>query len=172
MFEIYVLYYSIREMINTQETERIFMSKIEDVRRQMMQALKDRDMPRKETLSLLLSALKAKAIDKRADLTEEEENAVIMREIKQTQETLELAPADRTDLIEECRARIAVLSEFAPQMMSEDDVRAAIAQVLTTLGITAPTAKDKGIIMKTLMPLVKGKADGSLVNQLVGELLG
>ena len=148
------------------------MSKIETVRKAMMQALKEKDAPRKETLSLLLSALKNKAIDKRADLTEEEENAVVLREIKQTQETMDLAPADRADLIEECKARIAVLSEFAPQMMDEAAVAAEIDAVLAELGIEAPTVRDKDVIMKSLMPRVKGKADGAMVARLVGERLG
>ncbi|HIW73693.1 MAG TPA: GatB/YqeY domain-containing protein [Firmicutes bacterium] len=148
------------------------MSKIDVVRKAMMQALKDKDAPRKETLSLLLSALKNKAIDKRADLTEEEENAVVLREIKQTQETMDLSPADRTELIQECQARIAVLSEFAPPMMDEAAVRAEIDEVLAELGIGAPTPRDKGAVMKSLMPRVKGKADGSLVARLVGERLG
>ena len=148
------------------------MSKIDVVRKAMMQALKDKDAPRKETLSLLLSALKNKAIDKRADLTEEEENAVVLREIKQTQETMDLSPADRTELIQECQARIAVLSEFAPPMMDEASVRAEIDEVLAELGIGAPTPRDKGAVMKSLMPRVKGKADGSLVARLVGERLG
>lgn len=148
------------------------MSKIETVRKAMMQALKEKDAPRKETLSLLLSALKNKAIGKRADLTEEEENAVVLREIKQTQETMDLAPADRADLIEECKARIAVLSEFAPQMMDEAAVAAEIDAVLAELGIEAPTVRDKGAIMKSLMPRVKGKADGAMVARLVGERLG
>ena len=150
----------------------VCMSKIDVVRKAMMQALKDKDAPRKETLSLLLSALKNKAIDKRADLTEEEENAVVLREIKQTQETMDLSPADRTELIQECQARIAVLSEFAPPMMDEASVRAEIDEVLAELGIGAPTPRDKGAVMKSLMPRVKGKADGSLVARLVGERLG
>lgn len=75
------------------------MSKIDTVRAAMMQAMKDKDKARKDALSLLLSALKSKMIDKRADLTEEEENAVIFREIKQAQETLDTTPADRADII-------------------------------------------------------------------------
>ena len=92
------------------------MSKIDEVRSAMVAAMKARDKDRKDSLSALLSALKNKAIDKRADLTEEEENQVILKEIKQTQETLELTPPDRTDIIEECKSRIAVLQEFAPHM--------------------------------------------------------
>lgn len=146
------------------------MSKMDQVRAEMMAALKAKDKPRKEALSLLLSALKAKFIDKRADLTEEEENAVILREIKQAQETLDSAPADRTDIIDESRLRIAVYSEFAPRQMDEDEIREVIRQVLAEMNVEKPTAKEKGAIMKNLMPRVKGKADGGLVNRLVGEL--
>lgn len=133
--------------------------------------MKARDKDRKDSLSALLSALKNKAIDKRADLTEEEENQVILKEIKQTQETLELTPPDRTDIIEECKSRIAVLQEFAPHMMDEAEIRAVAAEVLAGLGIETPTAKDKGKIMKELMPRVKGKADGKLVNEVIASLL-
>ena len=147
------------------------MSKIDVVRKAMMDALKAGDKPRKEALSLLLSALKAKAIDKRADLTEDEENAVVYREIKEAKETLDTTPADRTDIIEECRLRIAVWSEFAPARMDEDAIRAVITETLAELGIAEPTAKDKGRLMKVLMPKLNGKAEGRLVNQLVGEVL-
>ena len=120
------------------------MSMIDKVRAEMVAAMKNKEKERKESLSMLLSALKNKAIDKRADLTEEEEYAVVKKEMKQTQETLDLAPADRTDIIEQCRARLAVLSEFAPEEMSEDAIRAVIQEVAASLGLENPTGKDKG----------------------------
>ena len=147
------------------------MSKIDEIRAEMVKAMKNKNKDRKETLSMLLAALKNKAIDKRADLTPEEEFEVVKKEIKQTKETMDLAPADRTDIIDQCKARLAVLSEFAPEEMSEDAIRAVIQEVITGLGIENPTGKDKGKIMKELMPKVKGKADGSLVNKIVGEML-
>ena len=143
------------------------MSKIEEVRSAMVAAMKAKDKDTKETLSALLAALKNKAIDKRADLTEEEEIQVIMKEIKQTKETLEMTPADRTDIIEECQKRLAVLEQYAPKLMDEAEIKEVIAGVLADLGIETPTAKDKGRIMKDLMPKVKGKADGKLVNQVL-----
>lgn len=143
------------------------MSKIDTVRAAMMQAMKDKDKPRKDALSLLLSALKAKMIDKRADLTEEEENAVIFHEIKQAQETIDTTPADRTEIIEEAKLRARVYAEFAPKLMDEEEIRAVIAETLAELQIEKPTAKEKGRIMKTLMPKVKGKADGGLVNRIL-----
>lgn len=147
------------------------MSKIDEVRKAMVTAMNAGDKERKESLSMLLSALKNKAIDKREDLTEAEENEVVLKEIKQTKETLELTPEDRTDLIEECTKRIAVYEEFAPKMLNEDEIKEVIQGVLTELEITVPTGKDKGRIMKVLMPKVKGIADGKLVNQVLASML-
>lgn len=146
------------------------MTKIDFVRAAMVTAMKAGEKGRKDALSALLSALKKAAIDKRADLTEEEENAVVLKEIKQLKETLEFTPADRTDIIDECNIRLQVLSEFAPQFMSEEEIRKVINEVLQKLGITTPETKDKGKIMKELMPLVKGKADGKVVNDIVASL--
>ena len=147
------------------------MSKIDEVRSAMVAAMKAKDKDTKETLSALLAALKNKAIDKRADLTEEEEIQVILKEIKQTKETLEMTPADRADIIDECKKRLAVLENYAPKMMDEAEIKEVIAAVLAKLEIETPTAKDKGRIMKELMPQVKGKADGSLVNQILMGML-
>lgn len=119
------------------------MSKIDTVRAAMMQAMKDKDKERKDALSLLLSALKSKQIDKRADLTEEEENAVIFREIKQAQETIDTTPADRVQTIEEAKLRMKVYGEFVPKLMDEDEIRAIIKEVLAELQIDQPTVKDK-----------------------------
>ena len=143
------------------------MNMTDNVRSAMVAAMKAGEKDTKESLSLLLSALKNKAIDKRADLTPEEEVQVVLKEIKQTKETLDLTPADRTEIIEECTKRIAVLEQFAPKMMGEDEIRAVIEETLKEAGIEAPTAKDKGKIMKVLMPKVKGKADGKLVNDIL-----
>ena len=147
------------------------MSKIDVVRKAMVEAMKAKDKERKDSLSILLSSLKNKAIDKREDLTEAEENEVVMKEIKQTKETMELAPADRQDIISECKARIAVLEEFAPKMLTKDEIKAIVEDVISGLGIEAPSMKDKGKVMKELMPRVKGVADGKEVNEVVGSIL-
>lgn len=147
------------------------MSKIDEIRAEMITAMKNKEKDRKETLSMVLAALKNKAIDKREDLTKIEEAEVIKKEIRQTKETLELAPADRTDIIEQCEKRLAVLKEFAPEEMSENAIRAAVKEAIASAGVENPTMREKGKVMKELMPKVKGKADGSLVNKIVGEML-
>ncbi len=147
------------------------MSMIDDVRSQMVAAMKNKEKDRKDALSMLLSALKNKAIDKREELTQAEEYEVVKKEIKQTKETMELAPEDRTDIKEACEKRLLVYQEFAPEEMSEDEIKAEVLAVLEALSITEPSAKDKGKVMKELMPRVKGRADGGLVNKIVGEML-
>mgnify|MGYP000226045907 FL=1 len=146
------------------------MSKIDAVRAAMVEAMKAKDKARKDSLSMLLSALKNAEINKREPLTEEEENAVVKKEIKQTQETYEMAPADREDIRSEAAARMAVYKEFAPVDMSVEQIREVIASVLSELGIGTPTAKDKGTIMKVLMPRVRGKADGKVVNETLASM--
>ena len=147
------------------------MSMADKVCSEMVAAMKNKEKDRKDALSMLLSALKNKAIDKREDLTEAEEFEVVKKEIKQTKETMELAPADREDIKEACEKRLAVYQEFAPEEMSEEAVLAEVKAVLAALAIDAPSMKDKGKVMKELMPRVKGRADGGMVNKIVGEVL-
>ena len=146
------------------------MSKIDVVRAAMMTAMKNKEKARKDALSMLLSVLKNAQIDKKEPLTEDEENAIVKKEIKQCQETIDTAPADRTDIKDEAAFRISVYKEFAPEDMSVEQIKEVIEEVLGELGIENPGAADKGKIMKVLMPKVKGKADGKLVNQTLASL--
>ena len=120
------------------------MSKIEEVRTAMYAAMKAKDKERKDALSMLLGALKAKAIDKREDLTEAEENSIIAKEIKQCKDTIEMSPADRTDIIDQCKLRIDVYEEFAPKQMSEDEIKASgrsrFRRTSSTRSLTASTS--------------------------------
>lgn len=147
------------------------MNKIDLIRQAMVAAMKTKDKGRKDSLSMLLGALKNAQIDKRSDLTEDEANAIIKKEIKQTQETFDTAPADRLDIRDEAAARLAVYKEFVPEDMSREQVVEIISRVLDELGIETPTPADKGSIMKVLMPLVKGKADGKMVNETLAGMM-
>ena len=143
------------------------MALIDQVRGEMMAALKEHNSEKKEALSALLSALKSKAIDKRGDLTAEEEIAVVQREVKQLKETMDTAPAGYEEVVETCRRKIEYYAVYLPKQMDEEEIKATIKSVLDSLGLEKPTAKEKGIIMKNLMPLTKGKADGKLVNEIL-----
>ena len=143
------------------------MAMMDNVRAGMMAAMKEKDKLKKDALSALLSALKSKAIDNRGELSEEDAIAVVSREIKQLKETMETAPEGYENVKEECKAKIEILSAFMPKQMDEAEIKEVIAGVLAQLGLEKPEAKQKGIIMKNLMPLVKGKADGKLVNDIL-----
>ena len=143
------------------------MAMMDDVRAGMMAAMKEKDKIKKDALSALLSALKSKAIDNRGELSEDDAIAVVSREIKQLKETMDTAPAGYEAVKEECAAKIEILSAFMPKQLSEEEIRETIKGVLAQLGLEKPEAKQKGIIMKNLMPLVKGKADGKLVNEIL-----
>ena len=143
------------------------MALIDQVRSEMMAAMKEKNTVKKEALSALLAALKSKAIDKRADLTPEEEVAVVQREVKQLKETMDTAPAGYEAVVEECKQKLEFYTVYLPKQMDEEEIKATIKSVLESLGIEAPTVKEKGIIMKNLMPLTKGKADGKLVNDIL-----
>ena len=139
------------------------MSKVDIVRAAMVQAMKDKNKERKDALSMLLSVLKNAEIDKRSPLTEDEENAIVKKEIKQCQETHDTAPI-------EAALRISIYKEFAPEDMSVEQITEVIRSVLAELGIEKPAPEDKGKIMKVLMPKVKGKADGKLVNETLAKM--
>ena len=95
----------------------------------------------------------------------------MLKMCKQIQETLDSCPPFRVDIKNQACYELAVLSAYAPTQMSTDEVKSVIQDVLTELGIEKPTPRDKGKIMKILMPRVKGKADGNLVNDILAEMM-
>lgn len=145
--------------------------KTEIVRNEMIKAMKNKDKRRKDALSMLLTALKNAEIDAKGALDETNENVVIKKEMKQLQETYDSAPDYRNDIKEDAEFRISVCKEFLPEDMTEDQIMNVINETLKELDIKNPSGKDKGVIMKNLMPKVKGKADGKLVNQMIMKIL-
>ena len=143
------------------------MALMDDVRAGMMAAMKNKDKVRKDALSALLAAMKSKMIDNKGQLSEDDAIAVVAKEIKQLKETMDTAPAGYESVVEECKAKLEFYTVYLPKQMDEEEIRATIKSVLDSLGLSAPTAKEKGIIMKNLMPLTKGKADGKLVNDIL-----
>lgn len=139
---------------------------VEQIKKDMLMALKSGDKEKKESLSMLVAALNSKAKEKLADLTEAEELAVLQKELKQTKETLSFAEG-REDIIAKCNLRMSVIEAYLPKQMSEDEIKAVIEGVISDLGLSSVSKGDKGKIMKDLMPKVKGKADGKLVNSLL-----
>ena len=140
----------------------------EQLQKDMIAAMKAKDKNRKEAISSLVSAVKKVAIDEgcREDIPDELTDRVILKELKTAKEQIDTCPAERTDLKEEYEFRYNVIKEYAPAMMSEEEVRAYITEKFADVVAT----KNKGQIMKAVMADMKGKADGKVINQVVAEL--
>ena len=141
---------------------------LETLQKDMIAAMKARDKARKDSISSLISAVKKVAIDEgcRDDIKEELVDRVILKELKTAKEQIDTCPAERTDLLAEYQARYDVINEYAPSLMSEDEVKAFLTEKCADVTAT----KNKGMIMKTVMPQLKGKADGKVINAVVAEL--
>ncbi|MBQ1271312.1 MAG: GatB/YqeY domain-containing protein [Clostridia bacterium] len=147
------------------------MSMITEIRKKMGEALKAGDKETKQVYTSMLTALTNKAKELLTpDLTPEQEIEVITKLVKQNKESIDTCPPDRTETIEKLNFERNILLNYIPKQMDEAEIREVILKVLTDLGIEAPTGKDKGRIMKVLMPLVKGKADGKLVNEVLAAM--
>lgn len=140
----------------------------DQLQKDMVAAMKARDKARKDSISSLISAVKKVAIDEgcRDDIKEELVDRVILKEMKTAKEQLDSCPAERTDLIAEYQARYDVINEYAPSLMCADEVKAFLQEKFADI----IASKNKGMIMKNVMPELKGKADGKVINEVVGEL--
>lgn len=144
------------------------------VQKQMIEAMKQGDKARKLALSGLMSALKNKEIELRGkgEMNTEAEVQVVSKLVKQTKESLDTCPKDRTDIIEKLTLELEVYESFMPAQMSKEEIHDTIERLLDHMGILQTASpKDKGRIMKELMPMVKGKADGKLVNEILSIYL-
>ncbi len=141
---------------------------LEKLQKDMIAAMKARDKERKDSISSLVSAVKKVGIDNgcRDNIPEDIVDSVILKEIKSVKEQIDTCTADRTDLLEQYKARYDVFNEYAPKLLSEDEVR----DILTTKFADVIATKNKGQIMKAVMAELKGKADGKVINQVVAEL--
>lgn len=143
--------------------------KLEVLQKEMIAAMKAGNKLRKETISSLIGAIKKTAIDEKCkdNITEELVNRVILKEKKTMQDMIDTCPAAREDLLNEYEHKMTTILEFVPKMMSEEEVREEIVDILSY----ADVDNNVGAIMKVVMPKLKGKADGKLINKVVSEIV-
>lgn len=141
---------------------------LEQLRSDMVAAMKARDKERKDAISSLVSAVKKAAIDEgcREDVPTELVDRVIIKELKTAREQLDTCPEERTDLRGEYQRRYDVIAEYAPRMMSPQEIKRYIQEHFAEL----LASKNKGQIMKAVMGELKGKADGKVINETVAQL--
>lgn len=139
----------------------------------MKQAMKEKEAGkfRLSVIRMARSAIQKVEIDKRRELTEEEVIEVLAREVKQRRDSIaEYEKAGRIETVEFLKQEINLLTAYLPQQLSEDEIRSLVRESVAATGAQGP--KEMGKVMSVLMPKVKGRADGKLVNQIAKEILG
>ncbi|MBO5365408.1 MAG: GatB/YqeY domain-containing protein [Peptococcaceae bacterium] len=139
------------------------------LRADKMAALKTKDTVKNKVITMLLSGITYKQKELGRELTEQECLDVISKELKQEKEALEMSQG-REDKVAELQAEIAILESYLPKQMSADEVAAKVAELIAGAGLE-PIVKNKGMIMKTVMAELKGKADGKVIGAAVDALL-
>ena len=136
----------------------------------LKQAMRQGDERRKSTIRLVRAAITNAEIERGEELSDDEVLAIIAKEAKQRRESVtEFARGGRQDLVDQEEEELQILLSYLPAQMSRDEIEAAARQVIAEVGATSMA--QMGEVMRRLMPQLKGKADGSLVNQVVKEIL-
>ncbi|KMM37627.1 GatB/YqeY domain-containing protein [Guptibacillus hwajinpoensis] len=136
----------------------------------MKVAMKNKEKNKLSVIRMVKSSIQNESIKLGHDLTEEEELTVLTREVKQRKDSLlEFEKAGRSDLVQNLDEELSILSVYLPKQLSEEEVEQIVQEVISETG--ASSKKDMGKVMGALMPRVKGKADGGLVNRIVQKNL-
>lgn len=146
------------------------MSLMEKLTTDMKEAMKSGEKERLSVIRLVRGAVRQAEIDGKKTLSDDEIIAVITKEVKMRRDSIEeFERGGRTDLVENTQAEIAILMPYLPEQLTVDEVKQIVQTAVAEVGAT--TAKDMGKVMGVLMPRVKGRADGKLVNEIVRSFL-
>ena len=143
----------------------------EQLQSAMVQAMKEKNRVKKEVIADMVACAKNMAIEKgcKDNITDEITDTAILKSKKMCQEQIDTCPASRPDLMEGFQLCMTYIDELAPKMMSEDEVREAVKNILNVL--IGVEVSNKGAAMKLVMPALKGQADGKVINKVVTEVL-
>lgn len=146
------------------------MNLSERLNEDMKQAMRSKDKFKLSTIRMIRATIKNQEIDLKRTLDDAEVLDILSREIKQRKDSLqEFQKAGRDDLAETVEAEIVIVAEYLPAQLAEEEVKAIVQQTIQETG--ASSKADMGKVMAALMPKVKGRADGKLVNQVVQQCL-
>lgn len=145
------------------------MSLQEQLMQELKTSMKNKDNVRKNAIILIRSAIKQTEVDERREVTEEDIIDIISKQYKEKKQVIEeFKRGNRSDLVEMTEREMDILLEFLPKQLSDEEVEAIVRETIEEVGATS--MKDIGMIMKAVMPKVKGKADGNLVNQTIRKI--
>jgi len=146
------------------------MSVIERLSEDLKKALKSGDKDTTSVIRMVKAAIKNKAIEKRGDLTDDEINIILTSLAKQRRESIEqFAKGGRQDLVDKESKELLIIQSYLPPQLTEEELNKIIEDAIKEAGTRSE--KDMGRIMKIIMPQIKGRADGKLVNELVKKIL-
>ena len=140
----------------------------------MTAAMKERNRVKKDVIADMVACAKNMAIEQgcKDNISDEIVEQAILKSKKRCQEQIDTCPANRPDLLQAYTICMEYIDEFAPKMMSEKEVKEAVGAILVRLSLNNRESKlTKGMAMKAVMPELKGKADGKVINKVVTEIL-
>lgn len=140
------------------------------LRKDNMQAMKEKDNVKKGVLSLVIASIALAEKENNVTLDEADELTYIQKELKQVRDSLAQTPSNREDLIAQEKQKIAILESYLPKQMDEEQIKEAILKIIDENNLEK-SKKSQGVIMKTMMADFKGLVDGKLVNKVLGEIL-
>lgn len=145
--------------------------KLETIQESIKTAMKTHATLEVETLRSVVAAVKKAAIDKRCEITEELVDEMLLKEIKIIKEQIDTCPDSRAEMKDEYMHRLMIVENFAPKLITDEiTIKIMIGVALASAGVDPETA-NKGQVMKTVMPALKGKADMKIANQVIAEIM-
>ncbi|WP_138159286.1 GatB/YqeY domain-containing protein [Peptoniphilus catoniae] len=146
------------------------MSLKEQLMEDLKTAMKNKDKLKKDTITMVRAAIKQKEIDDRVELSDEDILNILSKQLKEKKSSIEeFEKGNRQDLIEQTNSEIDILLNYLPKQLSEGELTEIIKDVIKENNIDSP--KQMGILMKNVMPKIKGKADGKMVSKIAQTLL-
>lgn len=146
------------------------MSLKERLMADLKDAMKNKDKLRKDVITMVRAAIKQKEVDERVELDDADIENIISKQLKEKKSSIEeFKKGNRQDLVNQTNAEIEILLKYLPEQLSDEELKEIIKKVIDENEITS--MKDIGKLMKNVMPLIKGKADGKQVNIIAKELL-
>lgn len=145
------------------------MSLKEALMEDMKNSMKNKDTIKKNTITMVRAAIKQREVDERIELSDGDVLDIISKQVKEKRAAIEeFKRGNRQDLVDLTNSEIDILLEYLPKQLSEEEVEAIVKEVIDE--VNATSMKDIGMIMKTVMPRVKGRTDGNIVNKVVRKI--
>ncbi len=143
---------------------------LERLNNDLKQAMRDKDKEKLSVIRMMKASIQYESLKTGKPLSEDEEIIILSRELKQRKDSLqEFEKAGRTDLIDKVKSEIAIVESYRPKQLTEEELLAIVKETIAEVG--ASSKKEMGKVMAAIMPKVKGKAEGAIINQLVSRNL-